>query len=46
MVDFNESEFARVRLQLAQDRSRQGFVDNQIVLQYQTSLGAHGAHSY
>jgi hypothetical protein len=46
MVDFNESEFARVRLQLAQDRSRQGFVDNQVVLQYQTSLGAHGAHSY
>ncbi|HEX4508721.1 MAG TPA: hypothetical protein VH328_01520 [Burkholderiaceae bacterium] len=46
MLDFNESEFARVRLQLAQDRSRQGYVDNQVVLQYQTALGAHGAHSY
>ncbi|MFL6626042.1 MAG: hypothetical protein ACJ8G1_06310 [Vitreoscilla sp.] len=46
MVDFSESEFARVRLQFAQDRSRQGFVDNQWLLQYQTSLGAHGAHAY
>ena len=46
MVDFNESEFARVRLQFAQDRSRQGFIDNQFLLQYQTSLGAHGAHAY
>jgi len=46
MLDFSESEFARVRLQFAQDRTRQGFVDNQWLLQYQTSLGAHGAHSY
>ena len=46
MVDFSESEFARVRLQFAQDRTRQGFVDNQWQLQYQTSLGAHGAHAY
>jgi hypothetical protein len=46
MVDFSESEFARIRLQFAQDRTRQGFVDNQWLLQYQTSLGAHGAHAY
>jgi hypothetical protein len=46
MVDFNPSEFSRFRLQLAQDRSRQGAVDNQVLLQYQASLGAHGAHSY
>ena len=46
MVDFNPSEFSRFRLQLAQDRSRQGAPDNQFLLQYQTSLGAHGAHSY
>jgi hypothetical protein len=45
-VDFSESEFARFRLQFAQDRSRQGFVDNQFLLQYQTALGAHGAHAY
>jgi hypothetical protein len=46
MLDFNASEFSRVRLQFAQDRSRQGVFDNQVFLQYQMSLGAHGAHSY
>ena len=46
MVDFNPSEFSRVRLQLAQDRSREGVIDKQLFLQYQMSLGAHGAHSY
>ena len=46
MLDFNPSEFSRFRLQLAQDRSRQGLKDNQIFLQYQMSLGAHGAHGY
>jgi hypothetical protein len=46
MLDFNASEFSRVRLQIAQDRSREGFVDNQLFVQYQMSLGAHGAHSY
>jgi hypothetical protein len=46
MFDFSPSEFSRFRLQLAQDRSRQGLSDNQIFLQYQMSLGAHGAHSY
>jgi hypothetical protein len=46
MLDFNPSEFSRVRLQLAQDRSRQGATDNQLMLQYQTSLGAHGAHRF
>jgi len=46
MVDFNPSEFSRVRLQLAQDRAREGASDNQLFLQYQMSLGAHGAHSY
>jgi len=46
MVDFNPSEFSRVRLQFAQDRSREGSTDNQLFVQYQMSLGAHGAHSY
>jgi hypothetical protein len=46
MLDFNPSEFSRVRLQLAQDRSREGVTDKQLFLQYQMSLGAHGAHSY
>ncbi len=46
MLDFNPSEFSRLRLQFAQDRSREGLVDNQLFLQYQMSLGAHGAHRY
>jgi len=46
MLDFNPSEFSRIRLQFAQDRAAQGRTDNQIFLQYQMSLGAHGAHSY
>ncbi len=46
MLDFNPSEFSRVRLQLARDRSQPGPGDNQLFLQYQMSLGAHGAHGY
>ena len=46
MVDYNPSEFSRIRLQFARDRAREGATDNQLFLQYQTSLGAHGAHSY
>lgn len=46
MLDYSPSEFSRVRLQFAQDRARQGFVDHQVFLQYQMSLGAHGAHDY
>jgi hypothetical protein len=46
MLDFSPSEFSRVRLQFARDRAREGVTDNQIFLQYQMSLGAHGAHSY
>lgn len=46
MLDFNPSEFSRIRLQWAQDRSRPGPADRQLLLQYQMSLGAHGAHSY
>ena len=46
MVDFNASEFSRLRLQFAQDRAREGASDRQVFLQYQMSLGAHGAHRY
>ncbi len=46
MVDYNPSEFSRIRLQVAQDKSRQGESDNQLLLQYQMSLGAHGAHKF
>jgi hypothetical protein len=46
MTDYNPSEFTRIRLQLAHDNSRQGLADNQLLLQYIMSLGAHGAHQY
>lgn len=46
MFDFSPSEFSRLRLQFARDRAREGFQDNELSLQYQMSLGAHGAHSF
>lgn len=46
MIDFSPSEFSRVRLQFARDESRGDATDNQAFLQYQMSLGAHGAHNY
>ncbi len=46
MLDWAPSEFSRVRLQFAQDKARYGLTDNQILIQYQMSLGSHGAHSY
>jgi hypothetical protein len=46
MVDFSFSEFSRFRLQLAADKSRAGVTDNQVILQYIHSLGAHGAHRF
>ena len=46
MIDWSASEFSRVRLQLAQDKSRSDATDNQVFLQYIVSLGAHGAHKF
>ncbi|HZF18341.1 MAG TPA: hypothetical protein VE008_01405 [Burkholderiales bacterium] len=46
MVDWNPSEFSRVRLQYAQDKARSDATDNQVFLQYIVSLGAHGAHKF
>ena len=46
MVDWSPSEFSRVRLQYARDRSQFGLPDNQVFLQYIMSLGAHGAHKF
>ena len=46
MLDYSASEFSRIRLQLANDRSQQNLPDRQLLLQYQMSLGAHGAHSF
>lgn len=46
MFDYSPSEFSRLRLQLARDKSRPGVVDNQIYLQYIMSLGTHAAHAF
>lgn len=46
MVDYSWSEFSRVRLQYAQDKSMLGITDNQVTVQYIMSLGAHGAHKF
>lgn len=46
MIDWSGTEFSRFRLQFAQDKSRADLTDNQIVLQYLFSLGAHGTHSF
>ena len=46
MIDYSWSEFSRVRLQFAHDKSMQGIIDNQVTLQYIMSLGAHGAHKF
>jgi hypothetical protein len=46
MLDYSPSEFSRLRVQVAQDKSRQGLTDNQLFLQYVMSLGAHGAHQF
>jgi len=46
MADWSLTEFSRIRLQFAADKSRQGETDNQMFVQYIYSLGAHGAHQF
>jgi hypothetical protein len=46
MLDWSPTEFSRIRLQLAADKSRLGLTDNQAIVQYIYSLGAHGAHKF
>jgi hypothetical protein len=46
MVDWDPSEFSRLRAQYNRDESRRHAPDNQWTLQYIMSLGAHGAHLF
>jgi len=46
MLDWNPSEFSRVRLQYSKDKSMDGQNENQWFVQYIHSLGAHGAHKF
>lgn len=45
MIEWLPSEFSRVRLQFNRDKSYKD-ADEQLILQYTMSLGAHGAHSF
>jgi len=46
MFDWNPSEFSRLRLQYAWDQARARGRDQQLMLQYLYSIGAHGAHKF
>ena len=46
MLDWTNSEFSRLRLQYNREELARGEHDNQLMLQYIMSIGAHGAHKY
>ena len=46
MFDWTNSEFSRVRLQYNREELASGQDDDQIMLQYIMSIGAHAAHKY
>lgn len=46
MIDWTNSEFSRIRLQYNHEELSQNNHDNQIILQYVMSFGAHPAHKY
>ena len=46
MVDWTNSEFGRIRLQYNHEELDGHEKDNQFILQYVMSLGAHAAHSF
>ncbi|HEX2596361.1 MAG TPA: hypothetical protein VHL61_07880 [Luteimonas sp.] len=45
-ITWRNSEFSLVRLQLSHDKPNATDSDNAVSVQYQTSLGAHGAHKF
>ena len=45
-LTWRNSEFSLVRLQLSHDKPNPDASDNAVTVQYQTSLGAHGAHKF
>ncbi len=45
-LTWRNSEFSLVRLQVSHDKPNASDSDNAVTLQYQTSLGAHGAHKF
>ena len=46
-MEYNPTEFSRIRAQLTHDRSdRNGLVNNEGILQFTFTIGAHGAHTF
>jgi hypothetical protein len=45
-LTWRNSEFSLFRLQISHDKPNADDRDNAVTLQYQTSLGAHGAHKF
>lgn len=45
-LTWRNSEFSLLRLQFARDQPTADTTDNALTLQYQVSLGAHGAHKF
>jgi hypothetical protein len=45
-LTWRNSEFSLVRLQLSHDKPNPDDTDNTVTVQYQTALGAHGAHKF
>jgi hypothetical protein len=45
-LTWRNSEFSLLRLQLSRERANEADTDSTVSLQYQTSLGAHGAHKF
>ncbi|MFT6076991.1 MAG: hypothetical protein ACJA02_000447 [Myxococcota bacterium] len=46
MIDWTNSEFSRIRLQYNREELSKNNQDNQIMLQYIMSFGAHSAHKF
>lgn len=46
MLDYNPSEFTRIRLQYTLDQAQRDVDENQFYVQYIYSLGSHGAHKF
>jgi hypothetical protein len=45
-LTWRNSEFSLIRLQLSHDKPNPDDSDNAVTVQYQTALGAHGAHKF
>jgi len=45
-LEFNPTEFSRIRLQYNYDKSDPNRENQEVLLQFILAIGAHGAHAY